>query len=102
MEKVKIFISQPMKGKSEAQIREEREKAIQQAKSHIHGFEVEILDSFFADKFSPDYPPLYYLGQSVLVLSEADFAYFAPGWEEARGCVIERMCCEMYGIPILG
>lgn len=106
MKKVKVFISQPMRGKSESQIMAERETAIQQVKSHFAGagtfYDVQILDTYFGNQYGyGDAPPLYYLGKSILLLSEADFAYFAPGWEEARGCVIERMCCEMYEIPIL-
>lgn len=106
MKKVKIFISQPMRGKTHEQIMEEREKAIQKVKSHFHAvgtyYDVQILDTYFGNQYGyGDAPPLYYLGKSILLLSEADFAYFAPGWEETRGCVIERTCCELYGIPIL-
>ena len=100
MKKVKIFISQPMRGKTNEQIAEERIKAIEHVGKFFDTYDIEILDTFFADKFG-NAPALYYLGESILQLSEADFAYFAPGWEDARGCVIERMCCEMYEIPIL-
>jgi len=31
-------------------------------------------------------------------LSTADVAYFAEGWDEARGCKIEHECAVEYGI----
>lgn len=42
----KLFISQPMKDKTDEQILAEREKAIAVAKEHV-GEEVEVIDSFF-------------------------------------------------------
>ena len=41
---------------------------------------------------------LEYLGESLKLLARADIAYFAPGWNEARGCKIEHVCAEEYGI----
>ena len=46
-------------------------------------------------------PALYYLGLSIDAIGRADAVYFMPGWEEARGCVIEHSVCEKYGIEIL-
>ena len=42
----KLFISQPMRGKTDEEILKEREKAIEKAKS-ILADDVEIIDSFF-------------------------------------------------------
>lgn len=44
---------------------------------------------------------LWYLGESIKLLGSADVVVFAPGWENARGCRIERRCAEEYGIPML-
>ena len=27
--------------------------------------------------------------------------YFCKGWENARGCKIEHMCAEVYGLKII-
>lgn len=43
---MKIFISQPMRGKTDEEILEERTKAIDIAKERYHA-DVEIIDSFF-------------------------------------------------------
>lgn len=44
---------------------------------------------------------VWYLGRSIQALSESDFAIFANNWPSARGCVIERLICFMYGIPMI-
>jgi hypothetical protein len=41
---------------------------------------------------------LEYLGESIKLLAKADIAYFASGWNDARGCCIEHECAEKYGI----
>lgn len=41
----KLFISQPMKDKTNEQIKAERKKAIESAKKHL-GEDVEVIDSF--------------------------------------------------------
>ena len=95
----KLFISQPMKGKSDEEILAEREKAIQRAKEALHD-DVEIIASFFQGALV-DTRPLWYLGESLKLLATADVAYFALGWEDARGCKIEHTCALEYGIDVI-
>lgn len=95
----KLFISQPMKGKSDDEILREREKAIHKAKE-VCGEEVEVIDSFF-QAAPADAKPLWFLGKSLELLSTADIAYFAAGWHEARGCKIEHECAVEYGIDTI-
>ena len=45
--------------------------------------------------------PLWFLGESLKLLATADIAYFATGWEGARGCKIEHTCAEEYGVRII-
>ena len=92
----KLFISQPMRGKTDEQILLERGKAIQKAKVEI-GEEVEVIETFYTD-FSNDAKPLEYLARSIQDLAKADIAYFVKGWQEARGCRIEHECAVQYGI----
>lgn len=92
----KLFISQPMKGKSDEEILKERNKAIAEAERLCDDV-VEVLDSFFQGA-PADTKPLWFIGKSLEVLSQADVAYFAPGWEDARGCRIEHQCAVEYGI----
>lgn len=92
----KLFISQPMRGKTDEQILSERAEAIQKAKMEI-GEDVEVIETFYKD-FSPDAKPLEYLARSIWDLAKADVAYFAKGWHDARGCRIEHECAVQYGI----
>lgn len=95
----KLFISQPMKGKTDSEILEERETAMESARNAL-GEDVELIDSFFQNA-PADARPLWFLGKSLELLSTADIAYFASGWENARGCRIEHTCAEEYGIPCI-
>ena len=92
----KLFISQPMNGKTNEEIETVRQKAIESAKRQV-GEDVVVIDSFFKDA-PHDAKPLWFLGKSIELLSTADVAYFASGWECARGCVIENKCAVEYGI----
>ena len=93
---MKIFISQPMNGKTDKEIEKEREHIIASAKKR-YGENAEIIDSFFKD--APyEAKPLWYLAKSLELLSTADVAYFAKDWETARGCRIEHTCAVEYGI----
>lgn len=44
---------------------------------------------------------LYYLSKSLELLSTADCAVFLSGWDKARGCLIEKECCDKYGIETI-
>ena len=98
---MKVFISQPMNCKTQEEILKEREQAVSRVKCRF-GEEVEVLDSYFED-YNPDTGcvPLKYLAKSLEILADADVAYFAEGWIEARGCRIENCCAQEYGIKII-
>lgn len=95
----KLFISQPMGGKTDEEILEERRKAIETVKGAINE-EVEVIDSFFQGA-PVDAKPLWFLGKSLELLSEADVAFFAEGWQGARGCRIEFTCAQEYGVTTI-
>lgn len=95
----KLFISQPMRGKTNEEILAVREKAIKSAERNI-GEPVEVIDSFF-ENAPHEAKPLWFLGKSLELLSTADVAYFAKGWENARGCRIENQCAIEYGITVI-
>ena len=95
----KLFISQPMRGKTDEEILAKRKKAIESAERNL-GEPVEVIDSFFQNA-PADARPLWFLGKSLELLSTADIAYFAKGWEDARGCRIENQCAIEYGIEVI-
>lgn len=93
---MKVFISQPMKGLSEKEIKAVRRKAIESIKS-ICGDDIEIIDNYFDN----DEKPLFNLGKSIELLSTADIIYLCKGWNKACGCNIEYMCASDYNIKII-
>jgi len=95
----RLFISQPMKDKTDEEIFAVREKAIASAKEKL-GEDVEVIDSFFQDA-PHDAKPLWFLGKSLELLSTADVAYFAKGWDQYRGCKIEHICALEYNIELI-
>lgn len=94
----KVFISQPMKDKTDIEIKNERNKIIKYLNEKFG--EIEILDSFF-EGCPHDAKPLWFLGKSLQVLSNADIVVFAKGWDKYRGCRIEHTCAKEYGIEIV-
>ena len=93
----KIFISQPMNGKTTEEIENERNYIIDRLRENES---VEIIDSFFKDK-PYESSPLWYLGESIKLMSEADIVFFCNGWQTTRGCQIEHDCALEYGIDTM-
>ena len=98
MDKISVFVSQPMNGRTDAEILAERERMLELA-ARKYGA-IDPLETFF-DDFGPGAKPLDYLARSIEFLAKADVAVFAPGWQNARGCRIEHQCAEDYGIPVM-
>ena len=96
---MKVFISQPMNGKDEQTILEERAEIVSRIKEQYP--DAEILESYFED-YNPSTGNvgLKYLAKSLELLADADEAWFAPGWQNARGCRIENDCAIAYGITV--
>lgn len=107
----KVFVSQPMRNKTEAEILEEKEKCIAYFRNLIvklngifnESLEFEVINSYIEEQPSADVTNngLWYLGKSLQLLSMADIVIFAKGWRKARGCRIERKCAETYGVTII-
>lgn len=93
---MKIFISQKMGNLTEEQITLKRAKIIEYLESQFADFEV--INSILQPG---EHPPLWYLGKSVELLSNADLAVFDTEWYKSRGCKIEFQCCVEYGIKVL-
>ena len=72
-----------------------------------YGDDVIIISSFFKDESNPivcfikDYKPLGMLGAAFVLMSNADVALFSSEWKSARGCRMEHMAAEEYGIEII-
>lgn len=93
---IKVFVSQPMQGRQQEAILRERKAIEAIIKTMFTGQDVYFIDSFIQG--AKDVDPLFCLGHSLMALSKADIAVFAPGWHKSRGCKVEWRCCVEYGI----
>ena len=96
---MKVFISQPMRGLTEEEINIKRQ-AITDVLTD-KGYT--IINSMIEDtpEMMGDNLALFYLGKSLMLMSQADIVYFAKGWQNTRGCKIERQAAEDYGLQII-
>ena len=96
---MKFMISQPMKDIPEKVIWNQREEIRKFLESKGH----ELIDTFFMDEAPEDitHPSVYYLGRAIMNgLCKADALILAPGWRDARGCIIEREIAYKYDIKV--
>ena len=98
----KLFISQPMRGLTDEEILKVREEIKNRAEKTI-GEPLELINSFFEDypEEINKYIPVWYLGKSIQMLSQADIVYFGSDWRNARGCKIEYEIANAYGIEVI-
>ena len=102
LEKLKIFISIPMKGLSDEEIKKNFDDIKYSLRlKYEDQYEVEFLDSFVSEKCPAKNEPVWYLGKSLEVLADADIAYFAKGWNKAKGCRIENQAAYAYDITCI-
>lgn len=106
MEKKKAMISQPMDGKTNDEIAKDRNRAI--AILELLGYEV--INTLFTDEWHSKESmeergvvqiPLCFLAKSLEVMSLCHAVLFVEGWENARGCKIERETAKKYGLTII-
>ena len=102
----KAMISQPMAGKTDEEIVEDRERAV----AALTAMGYEVVNTYFTDEWYGDAAmekrgvvqvPLCYLAKSLENMSLCHAAYFVKGWEDARGCKIEHEAAEAYGLEVI-
>ena len=95
----KLFISCPMRGRTEENIRNSMERMHKIAEATF-GEELEVIPSYIAEKAPEGVSRrVWYLGESIKMMSEADYC-IGVNYESAfPGCCIEREVAQSYGIP---
>lgn len=102
----KAMLSQPMAGKSDAEIVATREKAIHALESRGY----EIVNTLYTDEWYSQENmekrgvvkiPLCFLAKSLKDMSLCHAAYFCKGWMNARGCRFEHAAAQAYGLEII-
>nr|DAQ65717.1 MAG TPA: protein of unknown function (DUF4406) [Caudoviricetes sp.] len=87
------MISQPMRGKTNEQIKQEREELVRQLEEQ--GYEV--VDTVFENAPANEDVAIYMLSQSIRYIGKVNGVVFMKGWENARGCRIEHQVAIDYG-----
>lgn len=94
----KIVLIQPMLGRSEEEIKREREMMTKV----VEADGVKVIDTLFTEEAPKDSKQgLYYLGKSIQAMAEADAVLLLPNWEKGRGCKIEYECAKAYELEIV-
>ena len=103
---MKAMFSQPMAGKTEAEIVETRNRAIKA----LGDMGYIVINTCFDDEWYSQYSmrlrgvvhiPICFLAKSIENMSLCDAAYFCKGWENARGCKIEHEVAKQYDMTII-
>lgn len=95
----KLFISCPMKGRTEEAIKSSMARMHRIAEL-VFDQELEAIDTYIPDE-APDgvNRGVWYLGESIKRMAAADY-FIGISWSECfKGCDIERSVANAYGIP---
>ena len=102
----KAMISQPMAGKTEEEITTVRNKFLEYCSMN----DLEVVNTLFTDEWYSKESmesrgvvqiPLCFLAKSLESMANCHIAYFAKGWENARGCKIEHDAAVAYGLTVV-
>lgn len=94
----KLFVSVPMRGRTEEEIK----ASIQKMKKIVEiceGEELELIDSYIEDNPPKDSKEaVWYLGESLKKLAQADVFIGIDDAYDWNGCYIERDTAQRYGV----
>ena len=94
----KLFVSVPMRGRTEEEIKASIQKMKKIAEIY-EGEELELIDSYIEDNpQKSNNEAVWYLGESLKKLAQADVFIGICESYDWRGCQIERETAEKYGI----
>ena len=99
---IKLFISQPMHGLSDEEIKFERDRVVDKFRSALGvqypnvDNEVEVVNVIDPQNAPKDASRLWYLTEAIRTMEIADVIIFMRGWDKASGCRVERAVVENY------
>lgn len=99
---MKVFISQPMRGISDAKILVVREKLFEDFKA-AHP-DAELIDQIVKPTealLQVSHPRIQMLSRSIAKMADADVVIFAKGWEGYSGCRVENYVARYYDLQII-
>ena len=97
--KKKLYISCPMKGRTEEDIRHDMDRMHKMAEI-VFDQELEVIPTYVKhDPPETGNKAIWYLGESIKKMSEADYFIGVTGAYGARGCRVEAETAAAYEIP---
>ena len=101
--KNKLFISQPMTGCDDNEIREYRKHVHRIVSIMFDDPDIELIEQFDVDESNVDFSGMneaqirmYRLNRSLSMLIDANIVVFAPNWWKSPGCIEEWIQCQLY------
>ena len=95
----KLFISVPMKDRTEENIRKSMEKMHKIAEA-VWEQKLEVIPSFIEDKPPKDVKQsIWYLGKSIQLLADADY-FIGVEYGDYSGCDVELETATRYVLPV--
>ena len=95
---LKIMLSSSMRGKTQEEIKAEREEMFDKI-GYIVGVDYVVMDTVIKDAEKKS--ELECFSESIYLLSQADVLCMGYGWQEARGCKLEHDIAKAYNVPII-
>jgi hypothetical protein len=97
---MKAFISIPMRGRDETEIRKDQnewfENLKEDFKSQKRDEDLKLIETINKPNAPENASRLWYLGESIKLLGEADVVFFPYGWWTATGCWVEFFAANLY------
>lgn len=86
MKPIKVFVSQPMNGKSYDEVLETRKIVLDKVKKQLDGYPVDVLMNYWKNKFVYLKELSY---EYIKLMEQADLVVFVSSWQLCEECAIE-------------
>lgn len=98
---MKIYISIPITGLDYETQKAKADKYAQRIYELGHDyFNPFSVAAFISAEHGTKEETAYYMGEDIKNLLLCDAVYMAKGWENSKGCNVEKFVAETYGIPV--
>ncbi len=93
---IKVFISQPMHGRTKWEITKVRNKIKKLVEERFgEAYQIEYLNEDSSER-PKDWTRIQNLGYSIMNMHDTDIVVFAPLWGKANGCLVEHSVARLY------
>lgn len=101
---MRFFVSQPMTGLTSTKIEEQLQETKRWLETYF-GKSVDVLNAYIKQDAPASLHDgqigIWYLMESLKIMSECHAVVMAGEWWKARGCVLECKIAKEYGLPLI-